>query len=117
MRKIGFNIYDKKEKSEKIVEMPKAEKSEMSFKEFLKSKEYKQVLNGTFEGLKVVSEIGNGVLLGSLWAICTCFPVVGIPLKICTAVSCFALHDRLTYQTDKACDNAKKAANELIDIL
>lgn len=113
MRKIGFDIYDKKNEPEKVEETKPVEA--MGFKEYLKSPEYKKVLDGTCEGLKIATTIGNGVIMGSLWALCTCFPVVGIPLKICAGISATTFGSMLSEKTDAYIDRTNKNVKRFID--
>ena len=65
-------------------------------------------IHTTTEIAKAVAMIGNGVLMGSTWAICTAFPIIGVPLKICAAISAAALTDFLTNKTDAMIDEAAK---------
>lgn len=71
----------------------------------------------TSEAMKVAAEIGNSVLMGSTWAICTVFPWVGIPLKICAGMSAYLLAGVLTDKTNAAIDNSKNFALDLYNDL
>lgn len=113
MRKIGFDIYDKKNEPEKVEEIKPVEV--MGFKAYLKSHEYKKVLDGTCEGFKIATTIGNGVIMGSLWALCTCFPAVGIPLKICAGLSAATLGSIFSEKTDAYIDHTNKSVKKFID--
>ena len=120
MNKIGFTAQHESEEpaEEKIIEIPQKDISEMSVVEVMKSEKYgKKYAKATTEVLKNVCYIGNSVLMGSVWALCTSFPIVGIPLKICAGVSCVAIRNWITDKTDEACEKAHTLANEIIDSL
>lgn len=75
----------------------------------------KKFMKTTGEVLKVLAEIGNGVYTGGMWALCTSVPVVGIPLKICAAVSGLFIHGWITSKTNDIIDDCVNISIEVID--
>ena len=68
------------------------------------------------EVMKAAATIGNGVISGAVWAIACAFPWVGIPLKICTALSAVGLEWWMSDKTDKAFDNMAEAGMAAYDL-
>lgn len=88
----------------------------MNDKEIKEAKEIsKKCMKTTGEVLKVLAEIGNGVYTGGMWALCTAVPVVGIPLKICAAVSGLFIHGWITTKTNALIDDVVGTSVEIFD--
>lgn len=68
------------------------------------------------EIMKIGATFGNGIISGAVFAIATAFPWVGIPLKICTALSSWGLQYYLTKKTDEAFDDLATAEMNAYDL-
>lgn len=88
----------------------------MTNKEIKEAKEVSsKCMKTTGEVLKVLAEIGNGVYTGGMWALCTAVPVVGIPLKICAAVSGLFIHGWITSKTNDIIDDVVGNSVNIMD--
>lgn len=77
-----------------------------------------KILEWTKKGLKLVTMVGNGMIIGAIGMIGVfSAPSISVPIKLCSAVSSYVLTGVVTEKTDEYIDKAiDELQNEVSDM-